>query len=93
MKKEHLGSDLDDFLREENLLEASEATAAKRVIAFQIAKEMRRRRFSKSEMASRMKTSRPALERLLDPANPSVTLSTLERAASALGKKLKVELA
>jgi hypothetical protein len=44
-------------------------------------------------MASRMKTSRPALERLLDPSNPSVTLSTLERAASAVGRKLKVELA
>jgi predicted XRE-type DNA-binding protein len=93
MKKEHLGSELDDFLREENLLEAAEATAAKRAIAFQIAQEMRRRRLTKSEMASRMKTSRPALERLLDPANPSVTLGTLERAASALGKKLKVELA
>jgi hypothetical protein len=93
MKKEYLGSDFDDFLREEHLLEVSEAAAAKRVIAFQIAREMRRRRFTKSEMASRMKTSRPALERLLDPANSSVTLSTLERAASALGKKLKVELA
>ena len=93
MKKEHLGSDFDDFLREENLLEGAEATAAKRVIAFQIAREMKRRRLTKSEMASLMKTSRPALERLLDPANPSVTLSTLERAASALGKKLKVELA
>jgi antitoxin HicB len=92
MKKEHLGSSFDDFLREEHLLEISEATAAKRVIAFQIAKEMRRRKLTKSEMASLMKTSRPALERLLDPANPSVTLSTLERAASALGKKLKVEL-
>jgi antitoxin HicB len=84
MKKEHLGSELDDFLREEHLLEVAEATAAKRVIAFQIAREMRRRKLTKSEMASRMKTSRPALERLLDPANPSVTLSTLERAASAL---------
>jgi antitoxin HicB len=93
LKKEHLGSDFDDFLREEDLLEVAEAIAAKRVIAFQIAQEMRRRRLTKSEMASRMKTSRPALERLLDPANPSVTLSTLERAASALGKKLKVELA
>jgi hypothetical protein len=93
MKKKHIGSDFDDFLREEDLLEAAEATAAKRVIAFQIAQEMKRRRLTKSEMASRMKTSRPALERLLDPANPSVTLSTLERAASALGKKLKVELA
>jgi antitoxin HicB len=92
MKKEHLGSNFDDFLREEGLLEDAEATAAKRVIAFQIAQEMRRRRLSKSEMATRMKTSRPALERLLDPTNRSVTLSTLERAASAVGKKLKVEL-
>jgi predicted XRE-type DNA-binding protein len=93
MKKERLGSDFDDFLREEQLLEASEATAVKRVLAFQIEKEMRRRKLTKSEMASRMKTSRPALERLLDPANASVTLSTLGRAAAALGKKLKVELA
>jgi antitoxin HicB len=93
MKKEHLGSDFDDFLREEHLLVASEATTAKRVIAFQIEQEMRRHRLTKSEMASRMKTSRPALERLLDPANSSVTLSTLERAAAALGKKLKIALA
>ena len=92
MKRRHLGSEFDDFLREEHLLEAAEAIAAKRVIAFQIAQEMQRRRLTKSEMAHRMKTSRPALDRLLDPANGSVTLSTLERAASAVGKKLKVEL-
>jgi hypothetical protein len=92
MKKEHVGSDFDDFLRDEQLLEAAEATAAKRVIAFQLAQEMRRCRLTKSEMAHRMKTSRPAIDRLLDPANWSVTLSTLERAASAVGKKLKVEL-
>ncbi len=92
MKNEHLGTDFDDFLREENLLDSARSTAAKRVIAFQIAGEMKRRRLTKSEMATRMKTSRPALERLLDPANRSVTLATLERAASALGKKLKVEL-
>ena len=92
MKKAHVGSNFDDFLREEQLLDAAEATAAKRVIAFQIAQEMQRRRLTKSEMALRMKTSRPALDRLLDPANRSVTLSTLERAASAVGKKLKVEL-
>jgi hypothetical protein len=93
MKKKHIGSDLDDFLREEHLLEAAEATAAKRVIAFQLTQEMQRRRLTKSEMASRMRTSRPALDRLLDPTNRSVTLSTLERAASAVGKKLKVVLA
>jgi antitoxin HicB len=93
MKKQHIGSKFDDFLREEQLLDVAQATAVKRVIAFQIAQEMKRRKVTKSEMASRMKTSRAALERLLDPGNRSVTISTLERAASALGKKLKVELA
>ncbi|MFA4965424.1 MAG: helix-turn-helix domain-containing protein [Thermoleophilia bacterium] len=92
MNKQNLGSDFDDFLREERLLAATEATAIKRVIAFQIEQEMRTRRLTKSEMARRMKTSRAAVERLLDPANPSVTLSTLERAARAVGKKLRVEL-
>lgn len=53
MKNEHLGSHFDDFLREENLLDAAKATAAKRVIAFQIAGEMKRRRLTKSEMAGR----------------------------------------
>lgn len=92
MNKKRLGGDFDDFLREEQLLDAASATATKRVIAFQIAQEMKRRKLTKSVMASRMRTSRAALERLLDPANPSVTLSTLERAASAVGRKLKVEL-
>jgi len=90
--QQHIGGDFDDFLRDERLLDDAEATAVKRVIAFQIAQEMKRTRLTKSEMAHRMKTSRPAVDRLLDPANRSVTLSTLERAASAVGKKLKVEL-
>jgi len=92
MKKQHLGGDFDDFLRSEHLLDDAEATAAKRVIAFQIAREMKRARLTKSEMAHRMKTSRPAVDRLLDPKNRSVTLSTLERAATAVGKKLTIEL-
>lgn len=92
MNKKHLGSNFDDFLKEQRLLEAAEAVAVKRVIALQIEREMKRRRLTKSAMANRMNTSRAALERLLDPANPSVTLSTLERAAVALGKKLVVEL-
>jgi DNA-binding Xre family transcriptional regulator len=91
MNKKHVGSKFDDFLREEQLLDAIETTAVKRVIAFQIEREMKRRKLTKSEMASRMKTNRAALERLLDPTNTSVTLATLERAASALGKKLRVE--
>lgn len=80
MNKKHIGSSFDDFLRDERLLDTVEATAIKRVIAFQIAEEMKRRKLSRSEMAARMKTSRAVLERLLDPANPSVTLSTLGRA-------------
>jgi hypothetical protein len=93
MNKKHLGSRFDDFLREEQLLDQVEAVAVKRVIAYQIAQEMKRSKLTKTQMASRMRTSRAALERLLDPLNSSVTLSTLERAAFALGKKLKVELA
>jgi hypothetical protein len=92
MNKQHVGGDFDDFLRDERFLDDAEATAAKRVIAFQIAEEMKRTHLTKSEMAQRMKTSRPALDRLLDPKNRSVTLSTLERAAAAVGKKLRVEL-
>ena len=93
MNKKHIGTNFDDFLREEQMLHRVEATAVKRVIAFQIEREMKRRKLTKTEMASRMKTSRAGLERLLDPANRSVTLSTLERAASVLGKRLRVEFA
>jgi hypothetical protein len=93
MNQKHLGSQFDDFLREEKLLEASEAVAVKRVIAFQIAQQMKRRKLTKTQMALRMKTSRAALERLLDPTNASVSLATLERAALALDMRLKVELA
>jgi predicted XRE-type DNA-binding protein len=92
MKQQHIGGDFDEFLRDEHLLDDAEATAAKRVIVFRIAQEMKRARLTKSEMAIRMKTSRPAVDRLLDPKNRSVTLSTLERAAAVVGKKLKVEL-
>ena len=93
MNKKHIGSKFDDFLKEEKLFEQVQATAIKRVVVYQIAEEMKRKKLTKTEMASRMKTSRAALERLLDPDNTSITLFTLERAASALGKKLKVELA
>jgi antitoxin HicB len=93
MNKKHIGSDFDDFLKEKGIYEQVQAVAIKRVIAHQIAEEMKKKKLSKTEMASRMKTSRAALERLLDPDNVSITLVTLERAASALGKKLKVQLA
>ncbi len=92
MTNKHIGSDFDDFLREDGILDDAEAVATKRVIAFQIAQAMKSAQISQSELARRMNTSRSAVERLLDPANPSVTLQTLERAASAVGKRLKVQL-
>jgi antitoxin HicB len=93
MKNKHIGTSFDDFLEEENILAATEATAVKRILAYQIEKEMAERQLSKSALARMMQTSRSALDRLLDPENASVTLLTLESVAHALGKKLKVQLA
>ena len=93
MKNKHLGSDFDDFLQDEALLAEAEATAIKRVLAYQIQKEMEERQLTKSALAKLMNTSRSSLDRLLDPDNPSVTLVTMESAAIALGKKLKIQLA
>lgn len=93
MKNKHLGSDFDDFLQDEGMLAEAEATAIKRVLAFQIQREMEERQLTKSALAKLMNTSRSSLDRLLDPDNPSVTLVTMESAAIALGKKLKIQLA
>jgi DNA-binding phage protein len=93
MKRKHPGTAFDDFLREDGILSEATATAIKRVVAFQIQQEMRRRKLSKTVIAKKMNTSRSALERLLDPNNPSVTLRSLERVATVLGKRLVVELA
>jgi DNA-binding Xre family transcriptional regulator len=92
MNNQHIGSNFDEFLAEEGLLTAVEAVAVKRVLAYQIEQLMIAQNISKTAMAQRMNTSRAALNRLLDPANPSVTLQTLERAASVLGKRLQIEL-
>ena len=93
MKETHLGSNFDDFLAEEGLLEETETVAIKRVIAFQVEQLMKEKKLTKTEMSRRMRTSRAALERLLDPANESVTLQTLDRAARALGKRLQITIA
>ena len=92
MKEEYIGSDFDDFLAEEGLLEEAEAIAVKRVLAYQISELMEKQNISKTEMAHRMKTSRAALERLLDPENRSVTLNTMDKAARSLGKRLRLTL-
>ena len=93
MKNEHVGSNFDDFLAEEGLLAETETVAVKRVIAFQVEQMMKEQNLTKTEMSRRMNTSRAALERLLDPANQSITLQTLERAAKALGRRLQITLA
>jgi predicted XRE-type DNA-binding protein len=67
MNSKHLGSDFDEFLDEEGLLEEAEAVATKRVLAFQIAQAMKEQNLSKAAMARRMRTSRSAVDRLLDP--------------------------
>ena len=92
MTEKHLGSSLDDFLEKEGLLAEAESVAAKRVVVFQLSQLMEEQNISKSEMARRMKTSRAAVERLLDSDNSSATLSTLERAAAAVGRKLSISL-
>ena len=89
----HIGSQFDEFLEQEGLLAESEALATKRAIAFQLETLMQTQKLTKSQLAKRMGTSRSSLERLLDPDNASVTLLTLERAAKALGRHIKIELA
>jgi antitoxin HicB len=93
MKNEHIGSNFDDFLAEEGMLAEAETVAVKRVIAYQVEQMMKEQNLTKTEMSRRMNTSRAALERLLDPANQSITLQTLERAAKALGRRLQITLA
>jgi hypothetical protein len=88
----HAGGYFDDFLREEGIYEEVNAQAVKRVIAWQIAEEMKLQGISKVVMAERMGTSRSSLDRLLDPDNDALALSTLTRAAAALGKELRVRL-
>ncbi|MFM0504478.1 Fis family transcriptional regulator [Paraburkholderia caffeinilytica] len=92
MANRHIGSDFDEFLAEEAILEETTATAMKRVIAWQIEQEMKAQHITKSVMAARMKTSRAALNRLLDETDTSLTLTTLASAATALGKKFRFEL-
>lgn len=88
----HIGSSLDDLLTEDGTLEKINERAVKKVIAWQLAQAMEKRGLTKSVMSERMGTSRTAVDRLLDPRNGSVTLSTLERAAAAVGKKIRIEL-
>ena len=93
MNGRHIGSNFDDFLVQEGLLADCEAGALKRVVAWQLSQEMKRLRISRTALAGRMKTTRPAIDRLFADNDSAVSLQLLERAALALGRKLKIELA
>ena len=88
----YIGSSLDEFLEEDSALSEMSVIAIKRVLAWQDAQEMSNQGLNKSQMATQMRTSRMSLDRLLDPDNASVTLKTLERAATVLGKRLQIAL-
>lgn len=89
----HIGSAFSDWLKEEGLEDDANIHAIKRVLAWQIGEAMRAQGISKVEMARRMGTSRAHLDRLLDPDNDKVQLDTVQRAAAAVGRKLRLELA
>jgi antitoxin HicB len=91
-RNKHIGSSLDDFLKEEGVLEETRAIALKDAVAWQVQQAMEKENITKVEMAKRMRTSRAALDRLLAPGNSSVTLQTLTRAAHAIGRNLRIEL-
>lgn len=93
MKKHpNMGSGFDEFLAEEGTLEESTAIAIKRVIAWQIDQAMKETGTTKSALARKMKTSRTVVDRVLDGADASLTLDTMTRAATALGRRIKVDL-
>ena len=92
MKKKNIGSSFDSWLREESIQQDVTAVAIKRVLARQVEAAMSDGGLSKAEMARRMRTSRSQLDRLLDPENDSVTLATLQKAAMAIGREVRLEL-
>ena len=91
MENPHIGSDFDDFLKEQGIREEVVAAAIKRVISWQLLEAMTAKRITKTEMAARMHTSRAVVNRLLDEEDTSVTLATLARASMALGVPLKID--
>lgn len=93
MINQYRGSNFDDFLAEDGILEEVTSKAQKRLLALQMADIMAEQNLTKSEIALRMNTSRSQIDRLLDPANTQVTLDSLARLAQAMGKHLKIEFA
>jgi plasmid maintenance system antidote protein VapI len=91
MSKKHMGSSLDDFLKEESIFEEAQAQAVKEVVAWQLADAMKKKKISKNKLATLLKTSRTQVDRILDPKN-DITLGTLQRAAAMVGRRVTIEL-
>jgi plasmid maintenance system antidote protein VapI len=91
MSKKRMGSSIDDFLKNEGIFEEAQAQAVKEVVAWQLAEAMKKRKISKNKMAALLKTSRTQVDRLLDPKN-DITLSSLQRAAAMVGRRVSIEL-
>lgn len=92
MSKKHMGSSIDDFLKEEGIFEEAQAQAVKEVVAWQLAEAMKKKKISKNKMAILLKTSRSQVDRILDPKN-DITLGSLQRAAAIVGRRLTIALA
>lgn len=91
MSKKHLGSGIDEFLKDEGVFEEAQARAVKEVVAWQLAQAMKKKKISKNKMATMLKTSRSQVDRLLD-AKDDITLSSLQRAAAIVGRRVSIEL-
>lgn len=91
MSKKHMGSTIDDFLKEESIFEEAQAQTIKEIVAWQLAEAMKKKKISKNKMATLLKTSRTQVDRLLDPKN-DITLSSLQRAAAMVGRRINIEL-
>ena len=91
MSKKHMGSSIDDFLKEEGIFEEAQAQAVKEVVAWQLAEAMKKNKISKNKLATLLKTSRTQVDRILDPKN-DITLGSLQRAAAMVGRRVTIEL-
>ena len=91
MSKKRMGSNLDNFLNDEGTFDEAQARAIKEVVVWQLTEAMEKQSLSKARLAVMLKTSRSQVDRLLDPTR-DVTLSTLQRAAALVGRKVQIEL-
>jgi antitoxin HicB len=92
LNKKHVGSSLESFLEEDGTLEVATTKALKRVVAWQLAEEMKAKRMTKQRLAELMRTSRAQVDRILDPEKGNITIESLQRAAAFLGRRVKLEL-